>query len=235
MYQDKSFLCIIPAREGSKGIPNKNITLIDGKPMIAYVIEAARQSGVFDKIVVTTDSDKIASVSEVYSAEIIRRPSELSGDEAVVEDAMVHALNQLPKYDYVLLLEPTSPMIIGRDILLAAKKIIESGADMVVSVCKATPEIVTTGQLGENGSMRGFLPKELRQLPRQKRPEYYYLNSAIYLGKWFIWAGRKDYYDENVVALIMHPDDSVHIDTYEDLYKAERAMKRRKWAKKALA
>lgn len=234
MYRDRNFLCVIPARGGSKGIPNKNITLIDGKPMIAYVIEAARQSGIFDKIVVTTDSDKIAATSEIYGAEIIRRPPELSGDEAVVEDAMVHALNQLPKYDYVLLLEPTSPMVIGRDLLLAAKKIIESKADMVVSVCKATPEMVTVGKLGENDSMKGFLPKELRQLPRQKRPEYYYMNSTIYLGKWYIWAERKDYFDEDVVALIMHPDDSIHIDTYEDLYKVERAMERRKWAKKSL-
>lgn len=234
MYRDKSFLCVIPARKGSKSIPNKNITLIAGKPMIAYVIEAARQSGIFDKVVVTTDSDKIASISEIYGAEIIRRPPELSGDEAVVEDAMVHALNQLPKYDYVLLLEPTSPMIIGRDILLAAKKIIESKADMVVSVCKATPEMVTIGRLRDNDSMKGFLSRELRQLPRQKRPDYYYMNSAIYLGKWHIWAERKDYFDENTVALVMHRDDSIHIDTYEDLYKVERAMERRKWAKEAL-
>lgn len=197
--------------------------------MIAYVIEAAKQSGIFNRIVVTTDSERIKTISQLYGADmVIDRPPELATDDAVVEDAIIHALGKLPKYDYILLLEPTSPLLIGRDILKAAKIILNKNADMVLSVCKASPDMVMIGRLGKDNSMYNFLPKDMRTCPRQKRPDYYYLNSAIYLGKYYIWAEKIDYYEKDTVAMIMHPEDSIHIDTEEDLIKVERLMERRK-------
>lgn len=235
MYKGKTFACIIPARKGSKGIPNKNIRLLCGKPMISYVIEAARDSGIFDKIVVTTDSEKIRTVAGLYAADVIDRPSELAQDDSLIEDTISHALALMPVYGYILLLEPTSPLVIGRDILRAAKLLLSTKSDMVISVCKASPDAVMLGKLGKNNSMRNFLPKDIRFCPRQQRPEHYYLNSAIYMGRWNIFADKKDYYEQNTVALIMHPEDSVHVDTEEDLLKVQKFLERRQWAKKALA
>jgi CMP-N-acetylneuraminic acid synthetase len=226
---------VIPARGGSKGVPNKNIRLLDGRPLISYIINTAKDSGIFDTIVTTTDSEKIADVARMYGSQVIMRPPELAKDDALVEDAMVHALSQLSKHDYVALLEPTSPLLIGRDILGAVKKLVEKKADMVLSICKATSDMVMIGRLGKNGSLKNFLPKDLRTCPRQKRPTYYYLNGAIYIGKWNIFARKKDFYEQDTIAFEMHPEDHIHIDTEVDWINVERALEKRKWAKAALA
>lgn len=234
MYRSKSFLCVIPARGGSKGIPNKNVRLLDGKPLISYAINAAKDSGIFDTIVTSTDSDRIAGIAEVYGSEVIKRPPALATDDSLVGDTMVHALRLLPKHDYVVLLEATSPLLIGRDLLSAATKLVSEKADMVLSVCKATPDMVMIGKLGKNGSMKNFIPKDLRTCPRQKRPDYYYLNGAIYMGKWDIFAKNRDFYEQNTIAYEMHPEDHIHVDTEVDWINVERAIERRKWAKVSL-
>ena len=220
MLQNKSFICIVPARKGSKGIPNKNIKPMLGRPLISYCIQAAKDSGIFDRIVVTTDSEKIKAAVDV---DVIDRPSELAKDDSLVQDAVAHALTE--EYDYVLLLEPTSPLVVGSDILKAAKELITKNADMIISVCRASPDVATIGRLGKNLSMKGFLPKEVRTCPRQQRPEYYYLNSAIYMGKWSIFKEKKDYYEQNTIAYVM--DNGVHIDDMGDWRLAEYFLSKR--------
>ena len=225
MLQGKSFLCFIPARGGSKGVPNKNIRLMNGKPLIAYPIRAAEESGIVDRIVVSTDSDKIGVIAEAYGAEFIKRPPELATDPAIVKDAIVHGLSQLPKYDYVLLMEATSPLTIGRDILKAAKKMLNAKADMIMGVCRASPEQVMIGRLGPNESMKDFLPKDLRICQRQERPTYHFLNGALQMGKYDIFAEAKDYFEQNTIAFVMGPKDSIHIDTMGDWERAEQRLK----------
>lgn len=224
MLRSKTFTCIVPARAGSKGIPNKNIRPMNGKPLIEYVIDAAKSSGIFEQIAVTTDSDRIVDICPILC---INRPSELATDDALVADAIQHALTQLPETDYVLLLEPTSPMLGGGDILRAAKYLLNEKADMVISVEPANPDWLTTGRLGKDNSLRDFLPKDLRTAPRQNRPKYYCLNSAIYMGKWKIFKNKLDYYEQDTKAFIMMKDSSIHIDTEEDWIKASRELKRR--------
>lgn len=225
MLKNKSFLCIIPARGGSKGIPNKNIKLMHGKPLIAYPIREAEASGIIDRTVVTTDSEKIGVIAEAYGAEFIRRPSELATDSSLVKDVIVHALSLLPKYDYVLLLEPTSPLTIGHDILKAAKKMLNAKADMILGVCRASPDQIMIGRLGPNDSLKNFLPKDLRTCPRQERPAYYFLNAAFYMGKYDIFAKQKDFYEQNTIALVMGAKDSIHIDTIDDWERVEKRIK----------
>ena len=232
MLQGKSFICVIPARGGSKGIPNKNIKPMLGRPLISYCIQAAKESGIFDKIVVTTDSSKIIGVVMDLDLrtgdEIIPRPSLLAKDDSLVQDAVEHALLALTeKYNYVLLLEPTSPLVTGADIRLAAKQMLSKNANMIISVCKASPDAATIGRLGKDLSMKNFLPKEVRICPRQQRPEYHYLNSAIYMGKWEIFKEKKDYYEQNVIAYVMPPESSVHIDDMGDWRLAEYFLSKR--------
>lgn len=224
MLHDKSFLCFIPARGGSKGVPNKNIRIMAGKPLLAYPIEAAEASGIVDRIVVSTDSDKIGAIAEAYGAEFIKRPAELATDNASVKGAIVHGLSQLPKYDYVLLMEATSPLTIGRDILRAAKKMLNANADMIMGVCRASPDQVMIGRLGPNESMKGFLPKDLRICPRQERPVYHFLNGALQMGKYDIFAKSKDFFEQNTIAFVMGPKDSIHIDTMGDWERVEERL-----------
>jgi len=230
MYQSKSFICVIPARGGSKGIPDKNIRPMLGRPLISYCIQAAKDSGIFDRITVTSDSQKIRGIigksESPYEVHVIDRPFELAQDDSLVQDAVAHALPP-EKLDYVLLLEPTSPLVTGGDIRRAAKELISKNADMIISVCKANPDVATIGRLGKDLSMKNFLPKEVRICPRQQRPEYHYLNSAIYMGKWSIFKEKKDYYEQNVIAYIMPPESSVHIDDMGDWRLAEYFLSKR--------
>lgn len=123
MYKNKKILAIITARGGSKGIPYKNIMNINGKPLIAYSIEVAKQSKYIDYILVSTDNNKIKEVSLQYGASVpFLRPEEISNDTAKSIDVVIHAINCLKEsgeeFDYVLLLQPTSPLRTCKDILV---------------------------------------------------------------------------------------------------------------------
>ncbi len=106
--EKRRFLALIPARGGSKGVPRKNIRTIYGKPLIAWSIEHAKESRYIDKIVVSTDSEEIASIAREYGAEVLIRPAELATDTASTQDVMVHALESYPA-ETMVLLQPTSP------------------------------------------------------------------------------------------------------------------------------
>ena len=106
----KNIIAIIPARGGSKGIPNKNIINCMGKPLIAHSIEYAQESNLISSIYVSTNDDKIATVAKEYNAEIINRPDSISGDTATTESAIEHLLNNIPKPDIIVLLQATSPL-----------------------------------------------------------------------------------------------------------------------------
>ena len=230
MYRQKTFLCIIPARGGSKGIPRKNIIPLDGKPMIAYVIEAAQKSDLFETIVVSTDDDEIETVSILYNAQVIKRPPELATDDALVKDAIAYTLKKVPYHDYVLLLEPTSPLMTEGYIRRAAEKMVDDDRDMIISVCGAGHDFELYGRLGPDNLMKGFIPKDVREAPRQKRPPYYYINSGIYMGKWDIFAKKKDYFEQDTIAFIMPKEETIHIDTKGHAARAEKLLRdRRRW------
>ena len=110
MDNKKNIIVIIPARGGSKGIPNKNIIDCMGKPLIAHSIEYAQESDLVTSVYVSTDDDKIAAVAKGYGAEVITRPASISGDTATTESAIEHALDNIPKPDIVILLQATSPL-----------------------------------------------------------------------------------------------------------------------------
>ena len=130
MFKGKCFLALIPARGGSKGLKDKNIRLLNNKPLLAYTIEAAKESRIFDRIIVSTDSEKIAVVALKYGAEVpFMRPKELATDTASSMDVLIHTIKLLQesndKYDYVALLQPTSPLRTSQDIVEAADLSIE--------------------------------------------------------------------------------------------------------------
>jgi CMP-N,N'-diacetyllegionaminic acid synthase len=142
MYKNKKFLAIIPARGGSKGIPNKNIMAICGKPLIAYTIEAGKKSKYIDEVVVSTDSDDIKEIAQKYGAKVpFLRPDELSNDSAKSIDLVLHAIDFYKSnnisYDYVILLQPTSPLRTFMHIDEAVEKLIKYDKTSLVSVCEA--------------------------------------------------------------------------------------------------
>jgi len=225
MYKGKKFIAIIPARGGSKGIKNKNIVLLKGKPLIAYSIEAAKESEVFDEIIVSTDSAEIARISMQYGAKVpFVRPEELSTDTASSVGVILHALSyyleQNTYFDYFMLLQPTSPLRTSKDIKNAVNLIFEKEANSIVSVCEVEHNPLWTNQLPANLSLTDFIKKEFAK-PRQELPKYYRVNGAIYLAKVDYFLENRDFYGEKSFAYIMPRERSVDIDELIDLKLAE--------------
>ena len=143
MIKGKTVLAVIPARGGSKRLPRKNCLLLQGKPLIVYSIEAAKESVYIDEVVVSTDDEEIASLARQAGASVpFLRPAELSTDEASSVDVVAHALNyyqvnEKKLFDYVVLLQPTSPLRTAAHINQALELLKEKKADAIVSVCEA--------------------------------------------------------------------------------------------------
>ncbi len=218
---------LILARGGSKGIPKKNIVETAGKPLIAWTIEAACNSGVLDRVLVSTDDEQIAAVAREWGAEVpFLRPAELARDESPSVPAMIHAVDWLESHggravDYVMLLQPTSPLRIPKDIIGAVEIMKKENAESVVSVCPARSHPYWTKRITEKGFLAEFAdwPEKCHQ--RQSLPPAYALNGAIYLVSRDILYNRGVLTTENTRPYIMPIERSLDIDTPWDLRMAD--------------
>lgn len=216
-------LVIIPARGGSKGILYKNVISFAGKPLIAWTIESAIKSGCIDRVIISTDDEKIAEISRKFGAEVpFFRPPELSGDDIGTLPVLTHALKWLEENDnyipdYMMLLQPTSPLRNTEDIKESVKIAKEKNADSVISVCetKAHPYILKT--VSPDGKLTDFITKPSETLPRQKLSKVYVLNGAIYLVRNDVFREKETFYTDKTYALLMPQERSVDIDTELDL------------------
>lgn len=214
----KSAIAIIPARGGSKGLPGKNIKPLCGHPLIAWTITAAHTAGLFDAIVVSTDSEEIAAVAKEYGALTCRRPPELSGDAALVKDAVRHCLSSLePEFarpDYIFLLQPTSPQREPEDILACLAALEANGADSAASFRPAEEPLERAFRI-EAGIPTPALPGADGWLPRQALPACYYLNGAVYVVATgpFLADPSASFLFGRMAASVMPPERSLDIDT----------------------
>lgn len=225
MYRGVSLLGIIPARSGSKGVPGKNLRLLAGKPLIVHTIQAARESGIFDRLVVSTDGKEIARVAKEAGAEIpFLRPPELATDGARGIDVLHYTLRwfegQGTKFDCVMYLQPTSPLRTAADIVAAVDLLLARDAEAVVSVCEVDHHPWWSNVLPEDGCMRDFIKPDI-PANRQELPVYYRLNGAIYLARWDFIRSRDSWFGPRTYAYIMPRERSVDIDCEIDLRLAE--------------
>lgn len=213
-------IAIIPARSGSKGLPNKNIKELNGNPLLFYSVKAARNSGLFTEIMVSTDSEKYAEIARKCGANVpFLRSDYNSCDNAsswdVVKEVLGNYLKLGKQFDTVCLLQPTSPLRTAEDIVNAYKLLEEKEADAITSVCECDHSPLWCMTLNEDRYLGDFR-KSLADLPRQQLKQYYRFNGAIYI--------RKIKYIDNVVeiayekeyAFLMDKKQSVDIDTIED-------------------
>ena len=221
-------LAIIPARSGSKGLPNKNIKLLNEKPLIGYTIEAAKESGICDTVFVSTDSIDYAEISKEFGAYVpFLRDISLAEDNSKISDTIIDILEKLEsegkKYDYFILLQPTSPLGDKNDIINAYNLLKEKNANSIISVCEAEHSPLWMNKLDENLSMDSFI-KDLNK-NRQELKKYYRINGAIYLSKVDYYKKNKNFYEELSFAYIMSKENSVDIDTLLDFKFAEFLIK----------
>ncbi len=222
---NKTFLAIIPARGGSKRLPRKNLLDLCGKPLIAWSIEAALKSKYISKVIISSDDEEILNIAKEYKADFIKRPDELASDTATTFDALKHTLENVEKYDYVVLLQPTSPLRSEKHIDEAIELLKEKNADAIISVCEVEHSPLWSNTLDENLNMSNFLRDEVLNKRSQDLPKYYRLNGAIYICKTEKLLENKGFFiKENIYAYKMDKKYSVDIDEEIDFAIAEKLM-----------
>ena len=220
-------LGLICARGGSKSIPRKNLALLAGKPMIAWTIEAALKSPSLTRVVVSTDDEEIAEVAKHWGADApFLRPAELARDDTPGIEPVLHALQWLAKHenyhpDYVMLLQPTSPLRTTEDIEAAVRIARERGGVSVVSVTKAATHPYWMKRITENGELAELAPTEQEYSRRQELPPAYALNGAIYLIKADTLLEQRTFYPDHTLAYVMPVERALDVDERWDLYLAD--------------
>jgi CMP-N,N'-diacetyllegionaminic acid synthase len=226
-------LGLITARGGSKGIPRKNIVNTAGKPLVAWTIEATQKSKRLRRVLVSTDDEEIGQVSRQWGAEVpFMRPPELAGDRSSHIAVIVHAVHWLESHrgerpDYVMLLQPTSPLRTAEDIDTAIDLAEEKGADSVVSVCPAREHPYVSKSITPDGRLQNFVPTPAGYLPRQALPPVYVLNGAIFLIQLSVLLEQETLYTDRTFAYVMPLERSLEIDTPWDLYLADLVLRDR--------
>ena len=229
-------LGVITARSGSKGIPGKNLKLLRGRPLIAYTIDAARESGVFDRIILSTDDVAIADVARSLGCDVpFLPPSDLARDETPHLPVMQHAVGWLDEHDayrpdLVMILQPTSPMRQPHHIREAVRAIETTGADSVVSVAPvpAHDHPMRLLRVDASGSATLFVtgePVRRRINRRQDLPEAWAMNGAVYLfRRSVLFDSEPSLYGNRTAAYVMPPFYSISIDDLDDWTEAERRL-----------
>lgn len=227
-------LAIIPARSGSKGIKNKNIKLLAGKPLLAHSIEHAIQACLVNRVLVSTDSSEYADIARKYGAEVpFLRPSVISGDDALDIDTFKHALDYLEKHegykpDIVVQLRPTYPIRDINDIDNMITLLINNPE--IESIRCITPAAETPYKMWreENGRIFPLLNdiEEAYNMPRQKLPAIYMQNACIDVVRSCVIIKKHSMSGKNIMGYKM--DNNFDIDTEDDFRKAEAYIRRKK-------
>jgi CMP-N-acetylneuraminic acid synthetase len=222
-----NILAIIPARGKSKGIPQKNLQIVAGHPLVAWSIKAAKSSSYINRIVVSTDDQSIADTAMQYGAEVMARPDEISGDEASSESALLHVLETLHisegyMPDLLVFLQCTSPLTIEEDIDSCIKKLIGENADTATTV---TDFHYFLWQETPDGSAEGINHEKHIRERRQDRDPQYLETGAVYVMRTEGFLKHKHRFFGKTILSIMPPSRVLEIDNPSDLLIADTRLK----------
>ena len=221
-------ISIITARGGSKGIPRKNIKLLNNKPLVYYSIHASINSKLIKNTYVTTEDNEIAEISLNYGAKIIKRPIELSKDESSSVDTILHSLDYLEETDklpeFFVLLQPTSPLRTSEDIDNAINLFIENDCNALVSVCKLDHSSMLNFSI-KNNYLKNNCDESYFNTRRQELPTLYSPNGAIYIITSRALRKSKSFFPKKTIPYIMPKEKSIDLDTPFDFKLAELLLK----------
>ena len=225
-------IAIVPARGGSKGIPNKNITMLMGKPLIAYTIESALESFEIERVICSTDSEQIADIAREYGAEVpFMRPKSLASDKALAIDTYIYTIDRLYEmgsyYEELIVLLPTSPLRESFDIDNAVSLFRLKKADSVISYTKMQHPPTWARVLSADMQPSKYFTLDSDLTNRQDLKPAYICNGSIYIFKYSLLKEKRLYESEHTYAYLMPPERSVDIDTGFDLIIAKYLMRER--------
>jgi N-acylneuraminate cytidylyltransferase/CMP-N,N'-diacetyllegionaminic acid synthase len=228
VFEDRqTILGIIPARGNSESVPKKNIARVAGEPLLAFTIRAALEAPSVTRVIVTTESQEIATIARQLGAEVpFLRPLELAQADTPGIEPILHSLRWIEEHDefcpdYAMVLQPTSPLRTGADIEAAVQLARDKGAHSVVSVCPVTHHPYWTKRVDDDGRLVEFFSVDPTLARRQDLPLVHALNGAIYLARRELLLKRQTFYTDRTYAYVMPPERSLDIDSPWDLYLAD--------------
>ena len=223
MIDGRRVLALIPARGGSKGVPRKNLAPLGGRPLIAWTVAAGLASEHIDRLILSSDDAEIIAAAEAAGCEApFVRPAELAGDAArsvdVIHHAMAWAEAADPKpYDYLVLLQPTSPLRAPADIDACIRACHESGAPVAVTVAAPAETPYWNYSRDAQGRLIPLLPLTPQPSRRQDLPEAFQINGAVYVARWDFMRGAESFLVPETRGVEMPLERSIDIDTPLDL------------------
>lgn len=222
-------IAMIPARGGSKRIPRKNIRSFVGRPIISYSIQAALESGLFDRVIVSTDDDEIAAIAKQWGAEIpFTRPATLADDHASTIDVIKHALqwfqDQGQEVQYACCIYPTAPFIQAYDLLTSHNMLVESGKDYVFTVASSPFPVQRAFTVYDDKHIEMFQPENYGMRSQDLKPSYYDAGQ-FYWGKTEAFFCDRPLFAPHSLAYILPRQRAQDIDTPEDWEYAELLFK----------
>ena len=228
--ENSNFLAIIPARGGSKGIKRKNLYLLAGKPLLSWTIEASLKSSYVSNTYVSSEDREILELAKKSGVQCIKRPSYLSDDYAETEPVLLHAIEKITSqisYDFLILLQATSPLRNSRHIDEACKKILKDGTDSLISVTEADNKVLKQLLIADShGYLSTGFKKKFKSMPRQKLPDIYFQNGAIYISKLDAFSKDPTFIQDKTSMYVMDKEKSIDIDTLDDIKLASEIMKK---------
>lgn len=235
MIKDQKIIAIIPARGGSKGLPGKNIKPLSGLPLISWTIKSAQNSRYIDEIFVTTDSSEIAGISDKYGIKVpFLRPDELAKDTSSSMDVVEHVINyyetQNQHFDFIILLEPTSPLRKKNDIDNAIEKLMENeDADGIVSVGEVHMEHpLIVKRINEKNLLEPYILNKDKIYQRQQADKAYFPYGVIYLIKTKVFKEKKAFYTENIIPYFIERWQNYEVDDIYDFLCIESILEEKK-------
>ena len=230
MIKKDRILSIIPARSGSKGLPKKNIIPLLGKPLIAWTIEASLNSKYISNTLVSSDSDQILNLSKKFGSNILKRPNSIADDASSAESVVRHALKVLEGekdfYDYIIYLQPTSPLRDEFHVDNAIKLLFEKNTDSVISVYDLNNKYLKLLIKNYDGYIRGISENKFFSKNRQVLPEAYMPNGAIYICRINSFLKYNGFLTKTTVPYLMSKELSIDVDNKDDLEKVEQYLKK---------
>jgi CMP-N-acetylneuraminic acid synthetase len=231
MDDNEKVLAVIPARGDSKGIPRKNLYPLNGKPLIAYTIEAALKSKLLTRSIISTDSEEIAEVAEKFGGDVpFIRPNVLANDTASSIDVVKHAVKELEKadgvrYNYAVLLQPTTPLRLSEDIDKVVQKLISTQCDTVITMVDVGAFHPARMYRIENDRLVGIMEESIAMRRRQDLPPIYIRSGDVYACKRDIIFNRNSMLGNDCRPLVISPNRAINIDTLRDIVLAEYLLK----------
>jgi len=219
MIDGHAVLAVIPARGNSKGLPRKHLLDAGGKPVLAWSIEAGKGSRYIDRLILSSEDEEIIAVAEEWGCEAaFRRPSSLATDTAKIEDVLIHALEALAEpYDYLVLLQPTSPLRTAADIDGCLETCRSSGAPACVAVSEPRKSPYWMFRIGEDGQMHPLFAEYKDTFRRQDLPPAHGVNGAVYVAEVAWFRERQSFIGPDTRAYVMPPVRSIDLDGEQDL------------------